>query len=137
MKIASYKITEPWLSVALFLLRTVSSYLLIINHGWGKLVSYGDRAGSFGDPLNIGTQFSLSLAVFAEVFCAAFVFLGLFTRLASLPIVILFSVVLLKISKNVSAGPAGGELAAMFLLCFATILITGPGRYSIDKLIAR
>lgn len=137
MKIASAKTTEPWLSLSLLLLRIGSGYLLLVNHGWGKLTGYSERAGSFGDPLNIGSQFSLTLAVFAEVFCAAFVILGLFTRLAAIPVVILFGVIVFMMAKNVSAGQGGGELAAMFLMCYLVILLAGPGKYSIDKLIGR
>lgn len=137
MRLTNTRTSATALSIGALILRVSAGFLLIYNHGWGKVTGYTSRASSFGDPLNIGPQASLTLAVFAEVICATLVIAGLFTRLACVPIIILFSVILLKISKNISAGPGGGELAALFLFCFITILLIGPGKYSLDKLVGK
>lgn len=137
MKLISTKTTDTAFSLATLLLRLAAGILLIVNHGFKKLSAFPDLVGKFGDPLNIGATTSLSLAVFAEVFCAAFIVMGLFTRLAAIPLVILFSVIVFKVAKNVSAGTGGGELAALFLMSFIAILLLGPGKYSVDKLIGK
>ena len=109
----------------------------MINHGYSKLSNFPELTQKFGDPLKIGVTTSLSLAVFAEFFCAAMIILGLLTRLAAIPLVILFSVILYKVAKNFSAGPGGGELAALFLVCYLAILFLGPGKYSLDRMIGK
>ena len=50
------------------------------------------KGGGFADPLGLGGQLSLGLASFAEFFCAIAVAIGLLTRLASVPVIILFTV---------------------------------------------
>jgi putative oxidoreductase len=134
-KLFSTKVSESTLSVALFILRVGVGSLMMIQHGLGKLQNFGAKANSFSDPLGIGSTTSLSLVIFAEFFCAAFIILGLFTRLAAIPLVIAMSVALFSAHKGEFFGE--GENAGMFLICFVTILLTGPGRFSLDRLIGK
>ena len=134
-KLFSTKVSESTLSVALFILRVGVGSLMMIQHGLGKLQNFGAKANSFSDPLGIGSTTSLSLVIFAEFFCAAFIILGLFTRLAAIPLVIAMGVALFSAHKGEFFGE--GENAGMFLICFVTILLTGPGRFSLDRLIGK
>ncbi|MBB1282890.1 DoxX family protein [Flavisolibacter sp. BT320] len=134
-KLFSTKVSESTLSVALFLLRVGAGSLMMIQHGLGKLQNFGARANSFSDPFGIGSTTSLSLVIFAEFFCAAFVILGLFTRLAAIPIVIAMGVALFVAHNGNFFGK--GELPGLFLICFLVILLTGPGRFSLDRLIGK
>src|SRR5687768_16117236 len=57
--------------------------------GWGGWTAANEKArlaglAKFPDPLHIGSQLSLGLAVFAEVVCAALLIIGLCTRFAAL-----------------------------------------------------
>jgi putative oxidoreductase len=137
MKLFSVKASDPAFSAGMLVLRLAAGVLLMVNHGYPKLMSFAEKSQTFGDPLGIGGPASLGLAVFAEFFCAALVALGLLTRLASIPVIILFAVILAKISKDLTAGPGGGELAALFLAAYLAILLAGPGKYSIDRLIGK
>lgn len=109
--------------------------MMMMNHGFDKLAHYSEKAQKFADPFGIGAPTSLALTVFAEFFCAAFLVLGLFTRLASIPLVIAMSVALVYAHKGRMFGD--GESAALFLVCFIAILLMGPGKASLDRFIGK
>lgn len=112
--------------------------LMLSNHGWDKLVHFAQKAQRFSDPFGIGSTTSLSLVVFAEFFSAAFIIIGLFTRLASIPLIIAMAVAFINAHKmNYGIGKGGGETALLFLVCFIVILLNGPGKASLDNLIGK
>ncbi len=116
--------------VAILILR-IGASALIMTHGLPKLMRILDGNFSFGDPLGIGSTASLLLVTFAEVFCALFVILGLWTRAALIPLIINMSVV-------VFVAHAGDpfsriELGLFFLITFVVLFLTGPGKYSMDS----
>ena len=127
--------SENTLAFALLLLRLGAGSLMMANHGFDKLMNFSQKAGRFADPLNIGSTTSLSMVVFAEFFCAIFIMMGLFTRLACIPLVIAMSVALFYAHNGDFFGK--GESAGLFLTCFATLLFTGPGKISLDRFIDR
>ncbi len=96
---------------------------------------FAQKAPRFADPFHIGSTTSLSMVVFAEFFCAAFIILGLFTRLAAVPLIIAMSVALFFAHKGEFFGK--GETAGLFLTCFIVLLFTGPGKVSLDRFIGR
>ena len=71
----------------IFLLRVTVS-LLMLTHGIPKLLEYKTLIHSFPDPLNVGTQVSAQLMIFAEVGCSVLLLLGLLGRFASLTLFI-------------------------------------------------
>ena len=114
----------------LLLLRAVTGLLMLTQHGWGKLQSYGEKADSWADPIGLGGPKSLALAIFAEVFCAALVVIGLTTRLAAIPLVIMMLVAAGVVHWDDPFGKK--EFTVLFLVPFLTLILTGPGRYSLD-----
>lgn len=109
--------------------------LPMINHGFGKLTHFTELSASFPDPLGVGTSISLGLTVFAEFFCSIAVALGLFTRPSTIPPIIAMLVAAFIVNAN--AAWADKELAVLFLVSFVAILIAGPGRISLDKVISQ
>ena len=134
-KLFSTRYSENAFAFALLVLRIGAGGLMLMNHGYDKLMHFSQRAHRFSDPFNIGSTTSYSLVLFAEFFCAAFIILGLFTRLAAIPLIIAMSVVV-YISHNGSLS-GKGELPALFLAAFIAILFVGPGKVSIDRLIGK
>ncbi|HYK55588.1 MAG TPA: DoxX family protein, partial [Flavisolibacter sp.] len=122
-------------SFAVLVLRLGAGSLMMINHGLDKLMHFAQKAPRFADPFHIGSTTSLSMVVFAEFFCAAFIILGLFTRLAAVPLIIAMSVALFFAHKGEFFGK--GETAGLFLTCFIVLLFTGPGKVSLDRFIGR
>jgi len=135
MKLFSTRTSDSAFSIGMFILRVGAGSLMLVNHGLDKLMHFADKASRFSDPFGIGSTTSLALVVFAEFFCSAFIILGLFTRLATIPIIIAMSVALFYSSKGEFFGR--GELPALFLIIFLTILIMGPGKASLDKFIGK
>ena len=103
----------------------------MLTHGWGKLSSFSEKSGFFPDPLGIGPVLSLSLATFAEFFCAIFLILGLFTRFAALNILVTMSIAGLIFH---SADPFNKkELALVYAAGFLYFTLVGGNRYSLDQ----
>ena len=69
--------------VALVFLRVSAGGMMLLLHGWPKLAGFSDKMAAFPDPFGLGSTVSLTLAVFAEVVCAAAVILGVGARYAA------------------------------------------------------
>src|ERR1700748_1746352 len=80
--------SENSFNLATLLLRLTFGALICVDHGLSKLTHYSTMSGAFPDPLHVGHKISLALVIFAEVFCALLLVLGLFTRFAALVLVI-------------------------------------------------
>lgn len=122
-------------AVGLLVLRLGSAGLMIGGHGLPKLLDFSLKLERFPDPLGVGSTASLSLALFAELFCSIAVALGLATRIAAVPLV----VTMLVAAFVVHAGDPLGrrELALLYAVAFSALILTGPGRLSLDQLIGR
>jgi putative oxidoreductase len=120
-------------SIGLLILRAGTAAMLLIGHGWPKLTHFGEYAAKFPDPIHVGPTLSLGLVVFAEVFCSIFVALGLFTRLAVVPIVIFLGVAFFI--QHAHDPFMKKELALVFMVPFLTLLFTGAGRFALDSIV--
>lgn len=112
----------------------VTVAVFFMTHGLPKLNRLLDGNGStFPDPLGVGNNLSLVLAVLGEFVAPLLIIPGLLTRLAAIPAAITMAVA----AFIVHAGDPFRDIesALLFLACFLTILILGPGRFSIDHLI--
>ena len=132
-KLFSTRTSDSALSFAMLVLRVGAGSLMMVNHGLDKLMHFSQKASNFADPFGIGSTASLSMVIFAEFFCSIFIILGLFTRLACVPLVIAMSVALFSAHRGDFFGK--GEAAGLFLVVFFTILIAGPGKASLDRFI--
>lgn len=133
-KLFSGKLNPGLVHFSLLLLR-VSTGLLILMHGIPKLEHFNEMSLVFGDPLHIGSELSLILVIFAEVGCAVFLIVGLFTRLMILPLLIEMVVILLKIHNHSPFHMQ--ELDWHYLIACIIILVCGPGKVSVDGMIGR
>lgn len=134
-KILSTKISKPLVNLGMLLLRLSFGLAIILAHGYKKLMKFSEIHPNFMDFLGLGGKISLSLAIFAEFFCAIFIILGLFTRLATIPLLILFAVIIWQVSNFDIFGK--GEHAFLFFMGYLAIFIMGPGKYSLDALISK
>ena len=120
---------------ALLLLRVMAGAFLL-THGWGKMMNLiGPGPIQFADPIGIGVNTSLVLAVFAEFVCAILIILGLGTRMAAIPLIINFAVAGFIVHAHDAFQVK--EMALLYLGMFIIIGITGAGKYSADYLITR
>ncbi len=120
-------------NLALLILRLAAGSLIVVSHGYKKLVGFNEIQPKFMSFLGLSSGFSLSLSIFAEFFCGILIILGLLTRLAAIPLVINMCVVVFMANNGNFFGK--GELGTLFLASFLAILLVGPGRVSVDGMI--
>lgn len=122
-------------SAGLLVMRVGSGLMMAFAHGWGKLSNFGELSGKFADPFGLGMTLSLSFTVLAEFFCALTVALGLFTRGTVIPLIITMATAAFIIHGDDPFGRK--EKALLYVVIFLTLLLTGPGRYSLDQMFRR
>lgn len=119
-----------WSSLGLLTIRVGAGSLILFGHGWKKISNFSELSRVFPDPLSIGSDWSLALAVFAEVFCALGIIFGVLTRLAAVPLVATMLVAALLVHSDDTWVKT--ELAVIYLIPFLAIALTGPGKFSVD-----
>ena len=122
----------------ILLLRISSGGLLLMNHGWDKIISGADKWTGLGRtglmPLGIEhfhTFFGF-MAAFSESICAVLVVIGLLTRPAAALITI---TMLVGANFHISLGKGSPEMALMYGIIFLSIGLLNPGKYSLDYFI--
>ena len=128
-KLLSTKYSAGTFNVAMLLLR-FGVGVLMINHGYDKLIHFSAMKADFMNFLGLGNSISLTLVVFAEFFCSLFIIIGLFTRLSVVPLIITMAVALFMVFKGDVFGK--GELPALYLAAYVVVLLLGPGKISVD-----
>lgn len=128
-KLFSTKYSAGAFNAAMLFLRVVVGALMM-THGYDKLVKFSEIKGNFMNFLGLGSSVSLALLVFAEFFCSILLILGLFTRLATIPLIIAMGVVIYKVAHMDVFEKA--ELPALFFISYVVILFVGPGKASVD-----
>jgi putative oxidoreductase len=119
------------LDAGLFLLRVIFG-LLLMQYGWEKFSKFGEWSVTFPDPLGVGSSVSLVLCIFAELFCAGLLVLGLFSRVVLIPLI--FNMLVVALIVHADDPMREREHALSFLIPFLTIFLAGPGKYSLDNL---
>jgi putative oxidoreductase len=133
-KIMSTKYSAGAFSTAMLVLRLAVGILMML-HGYDKLMHFAQYKGVFINFMGIGQTTSLALVVFAEFFCSIFLILGLFTRLATIPLIVVTCVIIFKV--NHGKVPPESENVVMFLTSYLVLLLVGPGKASVDHLIGK
>ena len=107
----------------------------MLTHGIPKLQRMLAGEFSFADPIGLGPEVSLVLAVFAEFLCSVFVILGFRTRLSVIPLIVTMFVAAFI---SLSADPFGRkELSLLYLAVFTVLFLIGSGKYSVDNLFSK
>ena len=134
MKLTSTKYSDTVFSIATLVLR-LGLGSLMIPHGYDKLQHFTERSQTFTNPFHLGSTVSLVLVIFAEFFCSCLLVLGLFTRLACIPLIITTCVIVFYSNHGAVFGK--GELGAVYLIGYLALLFLGPGNVSMDRLIGK
>lgn len=126
-----------WLrDLALLLARLAFGGLMLVEHGLGKVERLtGEGPVQFADPLGLGVETSLWLAAGAETVGAGMLVLGLFTRLACIPLAFTMGVAAFVVHQGDPLGDR--EPSLLYLAAYLLIFAMGPGRASLGQLLAR
>ncbi|OBY90650.1 MULTISPECIES: DoxX family protein [Pseudomonas] len=114
-------------ALALLFMRVTAALLLLQVHGLPKLLHWQSELQHIEDPFGLGAVPTLALAVFAEVLCPILLILGVFARLACLPVIAVLLVALVFVHPQWSLEE--GQFAWWMLILFAGLAIAGPGSY--------
>src|SRR5258706_5399300 len=125
-RILSIKYSAAAFNFSMLVLRLVFGLLMIILHGYDKLQNFSTLQFRFYNFFGLGAKASLVLSIFAEVLCALFVVLGLFTRFAVIPLIITMLVAIF--GANAGKPLLNSEAAMLYLTAFVTLLFCGPGK---------
>ncbi len=122
-------ILKSYKEIGLLVLR-VGIGAMMLKHGMAEVRDFENAFHTFPDPFDISSEISYSLTVFAEVGCSIALILGLFTRLATIPLLITMLIVVFRVH---SSDPWDNkELDALYGLVYLTLYFSGPGKYSLD-----
>ncbi len=121
-------------NTAMLLLRIVAGISMLLI-GYEKLVNFQTHIPKMIDFMGLGQKVTLILVIFAEFFCSAILIIGLFTRFACIPLIITMFVAIWKVHHLDFFGD--GVEASLFLVCFFTLLLVGPGKVSVDSMIGK
>lgn len=116
--------------LGLALLRIATSAMLL-THGLPKFQKIISGNLEFADPFGIGAAPSLFLAVIGEFICPILVIIGFKTRWMAVPPAITMAVAAFIHHSADDFGTK--EKALLYLVIFVSIILLGPGKYSVDR----
>ena len=125
---------EGMASLGLLILR-VAAGILMMTHGWSKIQNFEGMVQSGFDPVGLGATLSVVMLIGAEFIAALFIVLGLLTRLSAVPLIVAMSVA--AFVAHASDPLQVKELSLIYLTIFASLMITGAGKYSLDSILFR
>jgi putative oxidoreductase len=123
-------------SFSLLVLRLWLGLSMFFIHGLDKLNHFNTYAAMFPNPIGIGVKPGLALVIIAETAGALLLAVGLLARLGALMLAIDMAVAFFMVHKMaVGMAAHSGELAFIFLAGYVTLLLAGPGTFSVDKVL--
>jgi putative oxidoreductase len=127
----SWLSSDRWFDSAVLFMRIFIGAMML-THGIGKLQNYNAIDNSFPDPLGISSAASFTFITLAEVGCSVLIIMGLFTRLATLPLI--FGMFVATFLAFPDKSFAEGELSFVYMGIYIMLLISGGGKYALDAL---
>jgi putative oxidoreductase len=132
-KLLSTKYSAGAFNTAMLVLRLVAG-IWMLHHGYGKLTNFDGAAHDMINFMGLGQKTSTALVIFSEFFCSFFLIIGLFTRFATIPLIITMVVAMWKVHNN---NYFGEDAISLYLASYITLLLVGPGKISVDSLFAK
>ena len=110
----------------------------MLRTGWGKLHSIPKVVGCFTELGIPAPEFQARLVSTTEFLCGALLLLGLFTRLASLPLIVTMVVAILTAKKGdiASVSDLFGVMEYLYIALLLWLGAYGAGALSLDRIFA-
>jgi len=117
--------------LGLLILRLMAGGMML-THGIPKIGRLlGEGPVKFADPFGLGPEISLAMAIFSEVICAILIMIGYKTRLATIPLMVTMLVAAFYAHWDDPFGDK--ELPLVYFTTYLGILISGGGKYAVDR----
>jgi putative oxidoreductase len=113
--------------------------VVFVGTGWGKLQNLEKITGFFTELGIPAPGFNAVLVSSAELVCGAVILIGLLTRLASIPLMVVM-VVAIATAKRADIGGVPdllGFLETLYVVLLSWLATAGPGPLSIDRFLVR
>jgi putative oxidoreductase len=125
--------------LALLVLRAWIGTSLFLRHGLEKLFGNPEMITHFPDPLHVGTYASFAVSTLSDGICSILVIFGFATRLSALTIFANIFVAWATVVhfQFLAHGVSPGEAVVLYLGGFLTVVVAGPGRFSLDSLLTK
>ena len=103
---------------------------------WGNISGIAEWFAGMGMPF---PGLNAYLAASTEMAAVIFLPLGLATRLISIPLLftMVVAIVTVHLGNGFEAGNNGFEIPLYYFIMLTVLLFSGPGKYSIDNLLAK
>jgi len=96
----------------------------MLTHGLDKFQNFSQYVAQFPGMFGMSPSLALGLVTFAEFLCAALLAVGLFSRMALVPLIVTMSVAAFVAH---AADPfAKKEMALLYLAIYVTLYLPGP-----------
>jgi putative oxidoreductase len=120
-------------------LARVAIGVVFVGTGWGKLHNLEKITGFFTELGIPAPGFNAVLASCAELVCGALILVGLLTRLASLPLIVVMTVAILTAKRGEIGGLSDllGFVETLYIVLLAWLATAGPGPLSLDRVAVR
>ena len=115
--------------------RIFVSVEMMVAHGLKKIGIGVEEAEKVPNPLHLPDAFNQFFATAANLFFPVLVILGLFTRVAVLPILAVTLMGYFVLHWNDSL--LEKDMRFMYSVTFLLLFILGPGKYSVDHIITK
>lgn len=121
--------------LSILLLRLSIGCMMLFAHGIPKIQNYASYSQGFPDPIGLGVELSLIIAIFTEVVLSIFLIMGLFTRFSTLGLALTMLVAIFGVHLSDPWNKI--EFALLYLVPYVAIFVSGAGRYSMDSILYR
>ncbi len=130
------RLSEYFKSISLLLARVLVAYGFYepAMNKWEDIGSVAQWFGSLGIPFPLLNAY---MAASMEIMGVILLILGLFTRLISIPLIIIMIVAIFAVhlSNGFSAGDNGFEIPLYYMIFLLTFVSHGAGKFSLDRFI--
>lgn len=120
-------------NVVLLVLRAVVGLNLAWLHGWDKLAHFSAKAGSYPDPIGMGSKYALVIAVAGELFGALMMAAGLLGRIGAFLVALASALTLFFVLRGIPWKDR--EVWELYFAASMTVLLLGCGRFSLDSVV--
>lgn len=113
--------------------------VVFLGTGWGKLHDLDKITGFFTELGIPAPGFNAVLVSSAELVCGVLILLGLFTRLAAIPLMVVMIVAIATAKRSEIGGLSDllGFVEMLYIVLLSWLATAGPGPFSLDRLVVR